>query len=99
MPRCFEFEVRLAVIEPPIWRRFRILTTATFWQLHRALQCLFDWEDDCAWRFWSGGRRGRWIAVSHGPEYEDPPVEDAHVVPLSAHFKRTARVNPSCRYV
>ena len=99
MPKYFEFEVQLDGIEPPVWRRFRMPTTATFWQLHCALQCLFDWDDDHAWRFWSGGRKGRWVAVSHEPESEDPPVEEAHLVPLAAHFERTARVNPSCRYV
>lgn len=99
MPRYFEFEVQIAGIAPPIWRRFRMPTTATFWQLHCALQSLFGWAGDHAWRFESVGRKRRWLAVSYAPEEVRPPIEDASVSRLDAHFERRSRVRVACRYI
>ena len=38
MPRYYEFEVSLQELQPRIWRRFLLRTTATFAQLHQAIQ-------------------------------------------------------------
>lgn len=51
MPKYYEFEVALKDIRPRIWRRFLIPTTATFDQLHQAIQDSFGWLDYHLWEF------------------------------------------------
>ncbi len=45
MPKYFELEVSLRSIRPRIWRRFLLPTTATFGQLHTAIQDAGGWLD------------------------------------------------------
>ncbi len=45
MPKYFELEVSLRSIRPRIWRRFLLPTTATFGQLHTAIQDSGGWLD------------------------------------------------------
>lgn len=40
----FQFRIDLRHAKPPIWRRLLIPQTATFGDLHRCIQALFDWD-------------------------------------------------------
>ena len=43
MPSYFELDVSLQDIQPRIWRRLLLPNTATFAQLHVAIQDSFGW--------------------------------------------------------
>lgn len=45
MRQVLQFKITLLDTEPEIWRRIQIADTATFWDLHVALQCAMGWED------------------------------------------------------
>lgn len=47
-----EFKVTLKGVKPPIWRRFQLSCTATFWDLHCALQDAMGWHDCHLHEFW-----------------------------------------------
>lgn len=69
MPReALEIRVQLQYIEPPIWRRLRIRSSATLADLHDAIQAAMGWGDSHLHEFFIGGRR-------YGPLYEDAPEE------------------------
>ncbi|MFT5686199.1 MAG: hypothetical protein ACI8RZ_007155 [Myxococcota bacterium] len=95
MSQCYTFEVSLLHIHPPIWRTFLLHESATFEDLHRAIQDAFGWMASHLWSFRTEGR---------GPSSEiaglvmeggwGPPTPDASTVPLSAHFTRSQ----SCLY-
>ena len=40
-----QFKVTLLGIKPPIWRRIVVLSDATFWDLHVAIQDAMGWQD------------------------------------------------------
>lgn len=86
------FEVRLAEIQPPIRRRFLLVPTATFFDLHEAIQDSFGWG---GYHMWAFHGRGRDPAIAGIPSPEDfglsPP--DARKVKLASYFgeKRAAR--------
>ncbi|MBM3260698.1 MAG: plasmid pRiA4b ORF-3 family protein [Candidatus Sericytochromatia bacterium] len=86
MPQYYEFEVSLQDIQPRIWRRFLIRTTATFWQLHQAIQHGFGWREHHLWEFRMPTPEGRPIAgLPDGEEYERP-VPHARTVKLDTYF-------------
>jgi len=41
----FQLKITLKEIEPPIWRRIQLPSTATFWDLHVAIQDAMGWLD------------------------------------------------------
>jgi pRiA4b ORF-3-like protein len=41
----FQFRIALKEIAPPIWRRIQVISTATFWDLHVAIQDAMGWLD------------------------------------------------------
>jgi hypothetical protein len=43
--QVMQFKVTLEGIEPAIWRRIQIVSTATFWDLHVAIQDAMGWQD------------------------------------------------------
>ena len=63
-----EIRVQLQYIEPPVWRRLRIRSTATLADLHDAIQAAMGWTDSHLHEFFIDGRR-------YGPIYEDAPEE------------------------
>lgn len=79
------FRIELQYTEPPIWRQLSIAANATFYNLHRAIQALFDWDNDHCHTFQI--RKGRSIQSSIGPddEYDDLSEYDT---PLAEIFKR-----------
>ena len=62
MPKYYEFEVSLQEIQPRIWRRFLLRNTATFAQLHQAIQQSFGWQERHLWEFRLPTHQGRPIA-------------------------------------
>lgn len=49
--------ISLEGVEPPIWRRLRIRSDATFGDLHRAIQHAVGWQDCHMHQFTVGERR------------------------------------------
>lgn len=41
----FQFKITLKDSKPPIWRRFEVKDTMTFYDLHKMIQIGFDWAD------------------------------------------------------
>jgi hypothetical protein len=52
----FRLRVRLAEIEPPIWRRVLVKADVSLHELHRTIQMLFQWYDYHLYRFDVGER-------------------------------------------
>jgi hypothetical protein len=46
MPKYYEFDVSLLGVKPKIFRRFALLASSTFADLHDAIQLSCGWEDD-----------------------------------------------------
>ena len=82
MPLYHEFEVSLLGIKPRIWRRFLLRSTATFADLHNAIQAC-GW-DNCH-LFVFRDRMGRPVAGIPDAE-SDEPDPDARRVKLSSHL-------------
>lgn len=98
MPKYYEFEVSLQEIQPRIWRRFLLRSTATFAQLHQAIQHSFGWRESHLWEFRLPTYLGRPIAgLSSDMDY-DRPTPDAKTVKLSTYFTGS-RVVEWCEYV
>src|SRR6056297_1045094 len=43
--KIYRFDIRLRDIEPPIWRMIEIPASASFWELHVAIQDAMGWLD------------------------------------------------------
>ena len=100
MPAYCEFEISLVAIKPRIWRRFQLAETATFDDLHRAIQVAFGWESYHLWEFRGPGRGGRVLAGAEQDvlalDVEETP--DAQQVKLTQYF--TADLSPAgCQYI
>ena len=54
MAKYFDLEVSLLEIEPRIWRRLRIISEATFMNLHYAIQRSFGWQECHLYEFLDG---------------------------------------------
>lgn len=69
------FKVQLVgITKPPVWRRFAIPNNATFYDLHRAIQVAFGWEDCHLWCFHGAKRmRNGWRVVSDYFDGEEGP--------------------------
>ena len=63
--RIYLFHVRLAEIDPPIWRRIAVPWTRTHHDLHGMLQAAMGWQDYHHYQFEIGETR-----------YKDPDPED-----------------------
>lgn len=82
----FDLEVSLAEIEPRIWRKFLISSTATFADLHESIQDAFGWFDEHLWAFQSPGQDGETIAGIPDENDENDTTPDAGKVHLSDFF-------------
>ena len=54
MANVLLLKATLRHLNPPIWRRFEVPDTLTFWDLHTVLQILFDWDDSHLFEFRQG---------------------------------------------
>ena len=89
VPAYGEFEVSILYIEPRIWRRFQIGMTATFADLHQAIQDSFGWEDCHLWQFRHPTQRSRVLAGVPDDQFasfDTEEVPDGREVKLSEHF-------------
>ena len=71
----YQLDVRLAYIEPPIWRRIVVSGQVTLFHLHRMLQVVMGWENYHLHQFIVG-------TTSYGepdPEYDDGMKDDRRV--------------------
>ena len=95
-----EFDVSLIAIKPRIWRRFQLVSTATFDHLHRAIQAAFGWESYHLWEFRAPDRHGHVLAGAEQDvlflDAEETP--DAQQVKLAEYFKADLSP-PSCEYI
>ena len=92
MPKYLELEVSLAELAPRIWRRFLLRSTASFQDLHVAIQKAGGWGDYHLFAFLDYRKRREVIAAVDPHTYmldpsrvEGPP---AHQVALLSRFKR-----------
>ena len=77
MPDYYEIRVALKGIRPPIWRRFLIRSTASFTDLHNAIQDAMGWNHSHLWMFREPGRGGGPIAgVPMDDDWEEIPDAD-----------------------
>ncbi len=58
MPKHFRFKVQLREVRPTIWRRFLLRTSASFADLHEAIQDCGGWEDAHLYSFLEPGGAG-----------------------------------------
>ena len=98
MPKYYEFEVSLQEIRPRICRRFLLRTTATFAQLHQAIQQSFGWRESNLWEFRLLTHQGRPIARLPGGEAYERPRPDAKTVKLNTYFTDNRAVE-WCEYL
>ncbi len=81
----FVLRIDLESSGPPVWRRLSISSGATFYDLHYAIQALFDWDGDHCHTFQK--RKGSRTVSSIGPEdeYDDQSEYDTLIKEV---FKR-----------
>jgi hypothetical protein len=92
MPRFLLLTIELADTAPVISRTILIPETATFLDLHEAIQDAAGWQDYHLWRFDDldeKGRRGKPVAV-HEMEADDGPM--AKSVTLGKVFTKTDKL-------
>jgi hypothetical protein len=53
----YQLHIRLAYIEPPIWRRIVVSGQVTLFRLHRMLQVVMGWENYHLHQFIAGAIR------------------------------------------
>jgi hypothetical protein len=63
---AYEILIRLAEVDPPIWRRLIVSSGMTLHELHRTIQLIFSWYDYHLYEFQFGGARYE----APGPEAE-----------------------------
>ena len=93
MPNYFEFEVSLLGIKPRIWRSVQLKSTATFQNLHDAIQDAGGWCDYHLFEF-QKPTRGRGSLAGTEASDDDKLYEDDEIAPsakevkLSSWFKK-----------
>jgi len=90
------FEVRLNEIRPVITRRFLLSKTATFRDLHEAIQDAFGWRNVHGWLFYENALKP---PLAGPPNEEDfvQPRPDARKVKVASFFREDGPAK--CRYV
>jgi Plasmid pRiA4b ORF-3-like protein len=71
----YQLHIRLAYIEPPIWRRIVVSGQISLFRLHRMLQVVMGWENYHLHQFIVGTTR----YGEPDPEYEDDMKDDRRV--------------------
>ncbi len=99
MQEYFRFHVRLLYVEPPIWRRFLLRKSATFQDLHEAIQEACAWGNCHLFSFQKEEHApGCAIAGMPDDEVRDPdPDPDATKVKLASHFGKDS--SKACYYL
>ena len=71
----YQLDIRLAYIEPPIWRRMVVPGQVTLFSLHRMLQVVMGWENYHLHQFIVGNT----YYGEPDPEYDDRMKDDRRV--------------------
>lgn len=72
--QIYQLKITLNGIEPPIWRRIQIPSSATFWDLHSYIQDAFGWTNSHLHQFIytdDSGAEPVTIGIPLEPEFED----------------------------
>jgi hypothetical protein len=96
-----EMEVSVTDIEPRIWRRFLLRQSATFLDLHDAIQEAGPWDDYHLFEFFTDRKRRTSLAGAEmdddGPAlFDEDATIPARKVRLDSHF---TRANTKCLYL
>jgi hypothetical protein len=100
MPAYYEFQISVKGIEPRIWRRFQIIQSATFKDLHDAIQTAGTWESRHLYVFRNDSLSNPDVPDIAGipdPDEVIPTTPDARKVKLKAYFGRLGTTQ--CRYI
>ncbi|MFY9340919.1 MAG: plasmid pRiA4b ORF-3 family protein [Planctomycetota bacterium] len=89
MGEYFRFHVQLVGVKPPIFRRFLLTTTASFHDLHSAIQVACGWENAHLFAFRPTDRDTAAIAGVPDDSGMGPPDPNAKKVPLTKWFSLT----------
>lgn len=79
--QAFRLRIELDGTTPLVWRRIEILASATFWDLHIAIQDAFGWLDYHLHEFEVGT-----LSIGIPDEYGERDTVPGWTVPLSAHL-------------
>jgi hypothetical protein len=80
----YQFKVALEDSKPPIWRRFFVDSTITFFQFHKILQAVMGWQDYHLFEFNFMGKR---ILLPTPDPFESAKKElDANKERVDKHF-------------
>jgi len=94
----FELTVELLDISPRIWRRFLLPTSASFLDLHKAIQAASGcWKDYHLFEF-SNGPTTNSEVIAGMPDDEAPEVPEAGVIALNHLFGADAEIGCIYRY-
>lgn len=86
-PQAFRLRIELDGTAPLVWRRIEVLASATFWDLHVAIQDAFGWLDYHPHEFEVGPLT---IGVPDG--FAEKDTVPGWTVPLSLHLGRVRTV-------
>jgi len=86
MPQYYEFEVSLRDVEPRMWRRFLVRSTATFAKLHETIQEACGWQNCHLYEF-RDAAAGQTLAGLADDEGWGEDVPDARKVKLASRFR------------
>ena len=94
MADYYRFRVQLQHIEPPIWRRFILPVTASFADLHGAIQDCGGWGDYHLYTFLAGGERHGEVPAASGSGADAAWSS----TPLASWFGERGQAARSCIY-
>lgn len=77
--------IELDRTKPLVWRKIEIATSATFWDLHVAIQDSFGWLDFHSHEFPIGRGVGR-IDIGIPHEFQEKPIVSGWTVPISKYL-------------
>lgn len=83
--QVFRLRIELDRTEPLVWRRIELSTSATFWDLHVAIQDAFGWLDCHLHEFLVGEGAGR-IAIGIPHEFQEKLLVSSWLVPISKYL-------------
>jgi len=86
-PQAFRLRIELDGTTPVVWRRIELLASATFWDLHVAIQDAFGWLDYHLHEFEVGA-----LSIGVPDEFAEKSIVPGWTVPLSRHLGRIQSV-------
>lgn len=86
------FHIKLEETEPEVWRRIVVPTDYTFYQLHKAIQGAFGWENSHLFQFSQSGLMDK-ICYGYPGDDIDPEITtiDARKTRISKIFKKAGQ--------